>query len=232
MLPLVLLGIRSAPKEYLACTVSELVYGTTLRLPGDFFPPTDQAPPEYPLTVFLLLRPALLNLSLCSCLPTSMLPHMYSYGTKQVRKSLQPPHDGPFRVFSRSDSHFTVQLPNRQELAAKARLKPAYLESDTTPGPPAPASLNTMPPPRRPSPVDAMCTVRFRLPEKGAHCSSDDDDRGALCLARADILGALSCQQRAVFPAALQNEVRCCHNTKHMLGPNTQWDSCVDITAI
>ena len=36
-LPVVLLGICTALKEDLNCTVSELVYGTTLGLPGDFF---------------------------------------------------------------------------------------------------------------------------------------------------------------------------------------------------
>ena len=36
-LPLVLLGIRSALKVDLKCSTAELVYGTTLRLPGDFF---------------------------------------------------------------------------------------------------------------------------------------------------------------------------------------------------
>ena len=40
-LPIVLLGIRASLKEGLSCTSAELVYGTTLRLPGDFFvPPT------------------------------------------------------------------------------------------------------------------------------------------------------------------------------------------------
>ena len=38
-LPLVLLGIRTAVKEDLQCSVAELVYGTTLRLPGEFFSP-------------------------------------------------------------------------------------------------------------------------------------------------------------------------------------------------
>ena len=33
-LPLILLGIRTTLKEDLHCTTAELVYGTTLRLPG------------------------------------------------------------------------------------------------------------------------------------------------------------------------------------------------------
>ena len=36
-LPMVLLGVRTALKVDLGCTAAELVYGTSLRLPGDFF---------------------------------------------------------------------------------------------------------------------------------------------------------------------------------------------------
>ena len=39
-LPMVRLGVRTALKEDLYCTAAEMVYGTTLRLPGDFFVPT------------------------------------------------------------------------------------------------------------------------------------------------------------------------------------------------
>ena len=39
-LPLVLLGIRTAYKQDAMCTAAELVYGTTLRLPGEFFTPS------------------------------------------------------------------------------------------------------------------------------------------------------------------------------------------------
>jgi transposase InsO family protein len=36
-LPLVLLGIRTALKQDLGCSAAEMVYGQTLRLPGEFF---------------------------------------------------------------------------------------------------------------------------------------------------------------------------------------------------
>ena len=36
-LPLVLLGIRTNVKPDINCTSAELVYGTTLRLPGEFY---------------------------------------------------------------------------------------------------------------------------------------------------------------------------------------------------
>ena len=38
--PLVLLGIRTAYKSDVKCTAAELVYGTTLHLPGEFFTET------------------------------------------------------------------------------------------------------------------------------------------------------------------------------------------------
>ena len=42
LLPLVLLGIRASVKEDLGCTASELVYGTTLRLPGQLLAPSQR----------------------------------------------------------------------------------------------------------------------------------------------------------------------------------------------
>ena len=37
LLPMVILGIRTAVKEDIHCTATEPVFGTTLRLPGQFF---------------------------------------------------------------------------------------------------------------------------------------------------------------------------------------------------
>ena len=45
-LPVVLLGLRSAPKEDLGCAPAELLYGTTLHLPGEFFEGTMAAEPD------------------------------------------------------------------------------------------------------------------------------------------------------------------------------------------
>ena len=43
-LPMMLLGIQTAIKTDLGCSVAELVYGTTLRIPGEFFV-SDQTTP-------------------------------------------------------------------------------------------------------------------------------------------------------------------------------------------
>ena len=43
-LPMVLLGIRTSVKEDLGCCTTELVYGTTLRIPGEFFDHVEDIP--------------------------------------------------------------------------------------------------------------------------------------------------------------------------------------------
>ena len=46
-LPMALLEIRTTRKQDCCCTPAELVYGTTLRIPGEFFAPsTDAAIPD------------------------------------------------------------------------------------------------------------------------------------------------------------------------------------------
>ncbi len=109
-LPLVLLGLRSAPKEDLGCAPSELVYGTTIRLPGEFFK-TTRSPAE----------PRVSDLLTCLCTTMARLrPKETSYHREHTahmpaqlrsctfvfvrhdahRTPLQCTYDGPFRVLS------------------------------------------------------------------------------------------------------------------------------------
>ena len=53
---LVLFGIRSALKEVLHCIVTELVYGTTLRLSGEFFNSTHFTDTPDPASYFAQLK--------------------------------------------------------------------------------------------------------------------------------------------------------------------------------
>eukprot|EP00117_Sycon_ciliatum_P023229 scpid23771/ scgid19806/ len=106
MMPLVLLGIRASLREEFQCSSAELVYGTTLRLPSEFFQP----PPSMPsVPVYVqFLRDVLQNIRPSDVGPRQSNRPVYVpkdlstcdfvyIRTDSVRKPLQPPYQhAPF----------------------------------------------------------------------------------------------------------------------------------------
>lgn len=136
-LPIILLGIRTALKQDLGCSAAELVYGTTLRIPGEFFSIADSTA-EDPGSYVVQLKATMQKLR--------AIPPREKHGYKTyvsddlmsathafvrhdaVRKPLQQPYDGPFKVLHRSDKHFTLDINGRSEVISLDRLKPAYMD--------------------------------------------------------------------------------------------------------
>ena len=137
-LPLVLLGIRTSLKEDMGCTTAELVYGTTLRLPGAYFSPQPADTSLDPSSYVAELRSRMQVLKATP--PRSVSSQEDNRDTLKdathvfirhdaVRKPLQPPYDGPYKVLERSTKYFTVDVKGRRDTVSVDRLKPAYLES-------------------------------------------------------------------------------------------------------
>ncbi|XP_068627034.1 uncharacterized protein [Battus philenor] len=142
-LPLVLLGIRTAWKEDIKASAAELVYGETLRLPGEFFVP-DKASPD--VTDFVSrLR---LHMARPSPEPASRHGKKTFYVPKDLataefvflrqdaaRRSLEPPYTGPYKVLERGSKTFKIVVNDRESTVTIDRLKPAYMTRDdnTTP---------------------------------------------------------------------------------------------------
>ena len=152
-LPLVLLGIRTALKEDTLSTAAEMVYGTTLRLPGEFFttsPTPLPDPTDYlsQLKAHMQLlrpsppRPTLRHSNVHTDLATAT--HVF-IRRDAVRKPLQPPYDGPYPVIQRTDKHFTVDVNGRQDTVSVDRLKPAHLDCDDASHPTEPTPQTTSP---------------------------------------------------------------------------------------
>jgi hypothetical protein len=141
-LPWVLLGLRTAPKEDLRSSSAELVYGSPLTVPGDFFP--DSSPRSAPQHLKQQrdrvgnLRPIPTTThggdNITSHVPSALNQAKFVFVRHDARRTpLQTPYDGPFEVIERTPKYFTLQLGNLKDNISIDRLKPAYLDQSQPP---------------------------------------------------------------------------------------------------
>ena len=129
-LPLVLLGIRTSIRPDTGWCPAELVYGATLRLPGEFlFPPEDSS--FTPTTEFVsrlrtslaAMRPAAASHHCpppgqALSVPPSLLGVSHVYvRVDEVKRPLSRSYEGPFRVLQRSTKTFVVSELGRPGLS-------------------------------------------------------------------------------------------------------------------
>ena len=136
-LPMVLLGIRSSWRVDPDCSPAELVYGTTLRIPGEFLQPCDTSTTTPDITFLRNLQQTMHSIqppapqfhgNQTSYVPSTLATAKYVYVRKDSHKHpLQRPYDGPFRVVSKSDKYFTLEIKGRPETVSIDRLKTAYV---------------------------------------------------------------------------------------------------------
>lgn len=147
-LPIILLGLRSTFKPDINSTPAELVYGTTLKLPGDMFAPSKFSPQ----TEFV--RELVSNMQ--NIQPTDTAHHnknkTFIFSNLEnathvfirndtLRPSLTPPYDGPYKVEEKSAKIFKVLKNNKTINVSIDRIKPAHtINYDTidTPDDPLP----------------------------------------------------------------------------------------------
>lgn len=155
ILPTVLLGLRASLKQDMGTSAAELVYGSPIRLPGEFFIDEDPSPDpqifierlrEYmrrvrPRATAHHTKPrAFILKDLSSCT------HIFVQ-VDASKKSFDCPYEGPYEVLERmSDVVFKINIKSESTAVSTQRLKPAYLEatptpSDTKPNSETPPSL-------------------------------------------------------------------------------------------
>lgn len=136
-LPAVLLGIRSAWKDDINATTAEMLYGQPLRLPGELLTPRIREEDDINAETFVKqlrqrlqdIRPAVINrhgdkkIFIFKDLATTGQVFVRHDGPK---RPLQHPYDGPYRVVSRSDKFFIVNVKGKNITISIDRLKPAY----------------------------------------------------------------------------------------------------------
>ncbi|XP_032689768.1 uncharacterized protein LOC116853023 [Odontomachus brunneus] len=147
-LPVVLMGIRAAVKEDLKTTPAELVYGETIRLPGEFLQEATSTESQDCSDFVQRLRRTMGNIR-----PQQVkrhgLPAIFAQKSLEetshvfVRqdaptRALQPAYNGPYEVLARTQKFFSLKVKGKTVNVSIDRLKPAYMlatapnESDTT----------------------------------------------------------------------------------------------------
>ena len=137
-LPWVLLGLRTAPKEDLGSSSAEMVYGSPLAVPGDFFPDSQPRSASQELQRQRdrvgSLKPTPTSahggeVSHRPNVPKTLKDARFVFVRRDAQKSpLQNPYEGPFEVVERAEKHFVLKFGNRQDSVSIDRLKPAYLD--------------------------------------------------------------------------------------------------------
>ena len=176
-LPMVLLGIRSAVKEDLNCTSAELVYGTTLRLPGSFFSPCslDSLDPcDYVQQLKTTMQgiravPPRRSSTRIVHVPPDLFTQSHVFVRRDsVRSPLQSPYDGPYRIISRTNKFFAIDVKGKQQIISIDRLKSAHLDSHIDVSRTSPPSSPTQPTPSAPDrqPNITRSGRRVRFPSR------------------------------------------------------------------
>lgn len=150
-LPTVLFGLRAAVRADTGFSSAELTYGRTIRLPGDFYDVNKihyENIEEYVSKlrdIIIKYKPTkrenvdsrnfFVHKDLESC-------EYVFIRNDTVRRPLQHPYDGPYRVIARNNKVFKIQLSNRETNISIDRLKPAYILVDKDTANCTPVRLN------------------------------------------------------------------------------------------
>jgi cleavage and polyadenylation specificity factor subunit 1 len=151
-LPLVMLGLRSAPREDSGISAAELVFGSPLQLPGQMLAAAEP-PPESFVRALNSSLPCVAPLKTPPPAATaSPSPQLRAADFVYIRSppaapALAAAYRGPYAVHKRGDKVFIVKVGGRYEAVTIDRLKP-HLG-----GPPLPAA-----PPRRGRPPGRAAT--------------------------------------------------------------------------
>jgi cleavage and polyadenylation specificity factor subunit 1 len=140
-LPLVLLGIRSAWTEDLKASSAELMSGSPLRLPDDFFAPSPAACTDVTdfasrMTVHIgkrrpvpASRHAVPSAFIFKNLATAS--HVL-LRNGALQGALQAPYVGPYWVLHRNGKTYTIEVQGVAKTVSIEHLKPAYVLHDDT----------------------------------------------------------------------------------------------------
>lgn len=151
MLPTILLGLRVVHKEDINASAAEMVYGSTLRIPGEFFVESKSN-----ITESEFIKDFRRNMS--AIRPTTTAHHDNSkvflqkslkdcthvfVRVDRVKTPLECPYAGPYEVVKRFDKYFIIKMKNSTTKVSVDRLKAAFITKEETSFTPTTSSSST-----------------------------------------------------------------------------------------
>ena len=143
-LPAVLLGARSAVKERLGRSAAKMIYGTTLRLPGEF---TKQYTIDANTDLESYSDKLCVTMSRFRLCPPRDTQQHNIFQFKEIatcthvflrRIAIAPPltapYGGPYKVVARSGRVMKILVKSKVEMVSLDRVKPAHLKCEPTTG--------------------------------------------------------------------------------------------------
>lgn len=134
-LPLVLLGLRTAVRDDIGCSVAEMLYGQQLRIPGEFLEPekSETCRTEFAKQLCRVMqqispvknshhakRSVFIPKDLRSC--KSVFVRIDS-----VKRPLEHPYEGPFPVIERYEKFMDINIHGEKRRISIDRIKPAFV---------------------------------------------------------------------------------------------------------
>ncbi len=163
VLPLVLLGLRSAVSVESGVSPAQLTYGAQLRLPSEFFVLEKEVSldePEFVRQLSAALRkfsaktrqhgkfPVYVPASMATC------KYVFVRVVDAQSGALTQPYKGPYKVLEKGEKSYVIDIEGENKRISIDRLKPAYLLKE-----PTPVKKEIDPPIKKKQPER---TVRFR----------------------------------------------------------------------
>lgn len=137
-LPTVLLGLRAAIRQDVGFSIAQMVYGKTMKLPGEFFQESKRKEDPGTLVSELIKQMEQLRSPKAEhhgnkpiFIPKDLKTTPFVFlRIDRLKKQLEPAYEGPYQVLERTEKYFTLLIKGKEVNISIDRLKPAYLLSD------------------------------------------------------------------------------------------------------
>ena len=226
-LPAVLLGACSAVKERLGRSAAEMIYGTTLRLPGEF---TKQYTVDANTDLENYsdkLRIAMSRLRLCpprDTQPTNIFQYKEIATCTHVflrRIAIAPPltapYDGPYKVVARSGRVMKILMKGKGETVSSDRGKPAHLECELTTGT---KTQRTTPNKRQSSKTTRISSGNPKDPPRPSSANTQTSNRTSV--KKTQSTAVRSSTKLATVPQQLEDKVKLSNKNKTYAAPHSR----------